>query len=77
MAQITHQCIKPSCETSYEDEDPDPYYCFECREQNKKMAAEIDLKVKAQSTSKPESLLKKYDSLPKGKGGFVNAKYFQ
>ena len=41
----THSCIKPGCGVSYEDNDPDAYYCPSCVVEKKRIAAEIDARV--------------------------------
>jgi hypothetical protein len=65
-----HVCIKPGCGKSYEDEDEDAYYCFDCREDNKKIAAQLDAKMKSIPRSKPSSLLAEYNAQPKGPYGY-------
>ena len=42
---MQHKCIKPACGASYEDNDPDDYYCPPCNEQRKVIAREIDTKL--------------------------------
>ena len=42
---MTHTCIKPGCGASYEDSDPDPFYCPSCTEQKKSIATEIDTRL--------------------------------
>ena len=61
-----------NCGNEYMDEDPDPYYCPPCKEERKKLAAQIDAKIKPQKES--ISGLQQFDALPKV-GGFVNSKY--
>lgn len=56
-----HSCLK--CKSSYEDNDPDPYYCNSCREEVKKIAKEIDKRVVP--TPKTKSSLQEYDELCK------------
>lgn len=63
----SHACIK--CQAVYQENDPDRYYCFDCRAQNKKVAEEIDRKL---AISKPKrqvkTMLQQYDQAPKVKG---------
>ena len=47
-----HSCIKKSCGSAYEDDDPDNYYCPSCQKENKKIAARIDAELKV-GTRKP------------------------
>ena len=70
MAKVEHTCIKPACGNKYEDDEVDAYYCNSCREANKKLAIEIDAKVKAQ---RPKEKLKKNDEIERWKreGGFM------
>lgn len=53
MAQYT--CIKPTCNTTYNSEDLEAYYCPSCTEENKAIAAEIDAKVKARPRREAKS----------------------
>lgn len=39
-----HQCIKPGCDNTYEDEEVDAYYCASCQEEKLAIAKEIDRK---------------------------------
>lgn len=71
METFNVKCIK--CSGIYKSEDPDPYYCATCEEEKKKIAAEIDKKIKPTGTVMSD--LKKYDSLPKV-NGFVRASDF-
>ena len=41
---MTHQCIKPGCSNSYQDEDVEAYYCPSCNQTRKMAASEIDTK---------------------------------
>jgi len=68
---MTHPCIK--CKRSYEDDDPDPYYCDLCREANKKIAEELSQRFVARPVEK--STLQMYEEAPKFHG-FPNAKNF-
>ena len=67
------KCIK--CGQQYDSSDPDPYYCATCEVEKKKIAAEVDEKMKSNPKKEITSGIKQYDSLPKVHG-FVNAKYF-
>lgn len=66
MSMYKHQCIKPSCSNSYEDKDPDAYYCESCREHNKKLAQEVEAKLPKRKPHK--SLLQQYDEAQKVNG---------
>ena len=46
---MQHQCIKSSCGKQYDDSDPDDYYCPSCREENKAIAAKIDVQMAGKS----------------------------
>ena len=74
---MMHPCIRKVCGKSYESEDEDAYYCFDCREQNRKTAEKIDAIIRARGPKHHgPNLLNQYDSLAKGPGGFPNAKNF-
>ena len=68
-----HKCIKPSCSNTYEDNDPDPYYCSACIEVKKAIAEKIDKQFAGIPKIPVESELQKYDRL-KDERGFVNYK---
>ncbi len=40
----THSCVR--CGAHYQDEDPDPYYCTPCNEERKRIAKEVDSKIR-------------------------------
>jgi hypothetical protein len=42
--KYTHPCVK--CGVKYKDDDPEAYYCAKCNIARKKIAAEIDKKLK-------------------------------
>ena len=68
--EFTHKCIKPSCPNTYNDNDPDPYYCPTCQEANKALAETIAKKIKP--SSRPvKSGLQEYDEAPKYKGFMI------
>jgi uncharacterized Zn ribbon protein len=67
----THPCIK--CGTQYQDADPDPYYCKSCNDERKKIAKEIDAKIKAKPKRSTMSALQEYDNMPKI-GGFIQVR---
>lgn len=69
MQTFSHKCLK--CDAKYSDTDPDPYYCDSCKIEVKRIAAEVDAKVKP--SKKKMGSMELYDSLPKVRG-FVNAK---
>ena len=68
---MKHKCIKPSCPNTYEDNDPDPYYCPTCNEAKKVIAKKIDAQFAGIPRKPVESDLQKYDRL-KDDRGFVN-----
>ena len=70
----THKCIKPNCSNTYEDEDADAYYCPSCNIQREAIAKEIDAKRVNIKRKKVVSELAHFDSLTKGRGGFVDAR---
>lgn len=70
----THQCIK--CKENYQDEDEEAYLCGTCLRLKNKIAEEVDRKMGSTVGQQPQSDLTRYDSLTKGRGGFVNAKDF-
>ena len=42
LATYTHTCLTPSCGATYNDIDPEPYFCPVCIKKRKQVAAEID-----------------------------------
>lgn len=61
---LKHQCIK--CHQSYEDNDPDDYYCSTCNEDRKRIAKEIDAKIGSMPHKRvAPSFQEMVDSLPK------------
>lgn len=70
---MTHRCIKPGCDNSYDDAEIDAYYCPSCNENRKKVAKVLDAKFKPEPQAK--SSLQLYDEICQQKGiRFVNAK---
>lgn len=67
-------CIK--CSQPYQSVDEDPYYCPECEAEKKRIAAEVDQKMKGRRPKRPaESMLQRYDRLSKEKGAkFINVR---
>ena len=49
---MKHTCIKPQCSNTYEDKDPDPYYCPSCVEEKKEIAKQVDAKFAGKSKKK-------------------------
>lgn len=69
---INHKCIKPGCDNSYEDNDIDAYYCPSCIEMNKKIAEEINKKVRPSKTV-IKSDYQRYNEIQQARGvRFVN-----
>lgn len=64
----THQCIKPDCANSYEDDDVDAYYCPSCQAEKAKIAKALDAKLSTRSRREPMSPLKEYENAPKVRG---------
>ena len=71
--QYEHQCIKPTCSTTYKDTDPDAYYCSPCNEFKVKIAKEVDAKLLKRPKKPYKSALQEYDEAPKVHG-FVQVK---
>lgn len=70
MKNYSHNCIK--CKASYQDSDPDPFYCESCTVEKKRIAAEIDKKFASQPRKPVVSGLQAYD-LARGRNPFPNA----
>lgn len=68
MTTYKHKCIKINCSNTYEDNDVDAYYCEPCREENKKIAIEIERKIASLPKKKIMSALQEYDASPKVRG---------
>lgn len=62
---IKHPCIRPGCANTYEDDEPDHYYCPSCNEARKKIAAEIDRKIGSQPRAHAMSDLAVFESQAK------------
>lgn len=68
-----HTCIKPGCVNSYEDEDPDAYYCAEHVLEKQNIAKAVDEKLAREGPKLPRmSDLQRYDAAPKIRG-FISA----
>ena len=74
MTFMKHICIKPGCGVSYEDNDPDPYYCSSCNEQRKVIAAEIDAKRMINPPTQPTPHFSEKDFVGRNGRIFFNAK---
>lgn len=73
MQELSHKCIKPTCENIYNDTDVEAYYCPSCRELNKVIAQQIDAKLSKEPKPRSKSELEQYEELRKAKGvRFVN-----
>lgn len=68
METYTHKCIKSSCANTYQDSDPDAYYCQSCNEERKKIALQIDEQFANRPKKQPVSALKEYEDSPKIRG---------
>lgn len=71
MAEINHVCIKPGCGVKYKSEDPDPYYCKGCYQESKRIAKEIDAKLKP-TKHVQKSGIQEYDEI-RGNNPFPKA----
>lgn len=68
---IQHTC---RCGNTYEDNDPDAYFCPPCVAERKIRARDIDAKVGSTIGQQPNGGFTQYANSPKGKGGFAFAK---
>lgn len=69
MKTYTHKCIKPGCETRYEDTDPEPYYCKPHTDEKKQLAEQIDAQVQARGPRRQTvSALQEYEAAEKVRG---------
>ena len=66
--QYSHKCQK--CGASYQDNDPEPYFCAVCNDERKRLAKEVDAKMAGHVSKRTYSPLKAYDDILK-KRGFV------
>lgn len=66
---MKHACIKPGCTNSYEDNDPDAYYCPPCREVAKAIAATVD--AQHQPSERVPSPLEQFEAMQQRHGRFV------
>lgn len=72
METNTHSCLR--CKDTYQDSDPDPYYCLSCREYRKELAQKVDAQIAARGPKRETySALKEYESADKV-GGFMKVK---
>ncbi len=71
---FTHQCIKPGCENSYEDEEIDAYYCPSCNSARKQLAKELDKKFNTKG-QQPNDMFAGSEEVKMGNGRIVN--FFQ
>jgi hypothetical protein len=63
-----HTCIKPACPNTYEDKDPDPYYCPSCQEKKKALALEVDKRLSAKPHKEIKSDLQHYEEIKNAQG---------
>ena len=59
---MKHTCIKPACDNSYEDKEPDPYYCSSCQEANVALAKTIDAQIASRPKRSSVSAIKEYEA---------------
>ena len=76
MAEVfNHVCIKPVCGKQYQDNDPDPYYCPECKEKAQAIAKQIEAKLAGRPRKPIKSDLQLYYETCKAKGTkFISAR---
>lgn len=60
-----HLCIKPGCANTYEDEDPDRYYCPTCNEARLIIAKQVDAQFGAMPKERAMSDLEVFDAQAK------------
>lgn len=60
-----HICIKPACGNKYTENDPDPYYCFDCRKEKEALAKRIDKKFQTTENRSAPSFQEQIDAMPK------------
>jgi hypothetical protein len=65
---VIHKCIKPTCSNSYEDTDPDAYYCPSCIEEKKVIAKKIDETIGSRPKKQYMTPLQEYEAAPKVRG---------
>lgn len=61
METFTHTCIKSECGKSYQDNDPDAYYCESCLAEKKSIAKKLDAQFSTRSRAVPMTPLQEYD----------------
>lgn len=68
-----HTCLK--CHRKYEDKDPDPYFCEDCKRTKMQIAAEIDARLANREHKEVQTPLQQYDAVAKMRGTrFISAK---
>lgn len=70
----THICIKVGCGKQYEDNEVDAYYCKDCKEANKALAAEIDKTITSRPRKPVKSALQEYDETTDKVRGFMRVR---
>ncbi len=68
---MKHQCIKPGCSNSYEDNEVDAYYCPSCNTVRQQLARELDAKFNTVG-QQPSGALAAYDAA-RGRNAFPSA----
>lgn len=58
-----HQCVK--CKITYQDSDPEAYYCGSCLKEKHRIASEVDKKMLGRVSERTESGFAEYDRLQK------------
>lgn len=68
MSEYT--CIKPACENKYKSDDGEAYYCPNCKEANKAIAAKVDAQIASRPKKrKTTSSWQEYDNATKIQAG--------
>ena len=62
LATYTHTCPTPSCGATYNDTDPEQYFCPVCIRKRKQIAAEIDRKLGTGPRKHQRSSLQAFES---------------
>jgi len=63
--QFKHTCVKPACNETYQDTDPDAYYCSKCSDENKKIAEKVNATINSRPRKQIKSALQEYDEAQK------------
>ena len=61
ISPMQHKCIKPSCQNTYNDNEPEDYYCPSCLVEKKAIAARIDAQMAGKSREPVKSDLQSFE----------------